>query len=315
MLTWDNQATASAIALEAGIPKENVFAQVLPWDKANIIKNLQSNNIVTMIGDGINDSPALMQADVWIAMWSWADVAMEAGWVVLMKNDLNDVLTAIELSKATLWKIKQNMFFSLFYNCLWIPIAAWLFAHFGLILKPEFAGLAMAMSSVSVVLNSLFLKLFKPHKRNILSLIAPIILWLLFLSFFWNFSHLNDSFSLFQTEIKIWYTPDGISKNFIQSAEKVNSFPLIEWTHPDNQSSVPQMVLWYNEAKMMRNEGLFEDIGDKLTDFFGIPEITIVGILASNGTILDDGHILNDVAWDKIILTEKIITKNLEINQ
>jgi len=183
MITGDNQRTAEAIARQVGI--DHVLAQVLPQHKAMKIKELQDQwYIVAMVGDGINDSPALTQADVGIAMGSWADVAMESWSVVIMRNDLNDVLTAIKLSKATMNKIKQNMFFALFYNTLWIPIAAGALATWGLVLQPEFAGLAMAMSSVSVVLNSLLLRFFHPKRRNRISTFAPFIMTVVFLSFF-----------------------------------------------------------------------------------------------------------------------------------
>lgn len=151
MITGDNKRTAQAIAREAGI--DEVLAEVLPADKAGEVQKLQKQGLkVGMVGDGINDAPALAASDLGVAMGSGTDIAIEAGGIVLVKNDLRDVVKAIKLSKATMNKIKQNMFWALFYNSVGIPIAA-----LGL-LKAEFAGLAMALSSVSVVLNSLLLK-------------------------------------------------------------------------------------------------------------------------------------------------------------
>lgn len=190
MLTGDNQRTAMAIAKLAGI--KNVLAEVLPQDKANEIKKLQSKGLrVAMVGDGINDSPALAQADVGIAMGSGTDVAMEAGGIVIIKNDLRDVINAIKLSKKTMGKIKQNLFFALFYNVAGIPIAAGAFAGLGIVLRPELAGLSMALSSVSVVMNSLLLKGFHPQKRNILSDVAPVIMTIVFTMIFVGFARMS----------------------------------------------------------------------------------------------------------------------------
>ncbi|MFA6603200.1 MAG: heavy metal translocating P-type ATPase, partial [Candidatus Shapirobacteria bacterium] len=187
MMTGDNQHTAQAIAHQVGITK--VLAQVLPQNKVEEIKKLQDIGFrVAMVGDGINDAPALTQADLGIAMASGADVAMEAGNVVIMNNDLKGVLIALELSSETVGKIRENLFFALFYNVLGIPIAARALVGFGLVLKPELAGLAMALSSVSVVINSLTLKYFKPGKTNWISRLAPIAMVSIFLLIFIEFA-------------------------------------------------------------------------------------------------------------------------------
>jgi len=159
MITGDNERTAKAIARQAGIKEHNVFAEVLPEDKAGYVNSLQTKGLVMMVGDGINDAPALAAADIGIAMGSGTDVAMETGNIVLMRNDLMDVPKAIRLSKQTMAKIRQNMFWALFYNVLGIPIAAGvLYPITGWLLSPIIAGGAMALSSVSVVTNSLLLK-------------------------------------------------------------------------------------------------------------------------------------------------------------
>lgn len=187
MITGDNIRTATAIASELGI--KNVLADVLPQDKAAKIKQLQKSGlVVAMVGDGINDAPALAQAELAVAMGSGTDIAMEASGIVLIKNDLIDVVTAIQLSRETVNKIKQNLFFALVYNVVGIPIAAKVFAGIGLVLRPELAGLAMALSSVSVVTNSLTLRYFKPGKRNWISIVAPIIMIVIFGSMFYGFA-------------------------------------------------------------------------------------------------------------------------------
>jgi P-type Cu+ transporter len=157
MITGDNTRTANAIASQAGI--ENVLAEVLPEDKAGIVRKLQKDGRVAMVGDGINDAPALAQADIGIAMGGGTDVAMESGNVVIMRDDLLDVVKALRLSRLTMSKIRQNMFWALIYNVIGIPIAAGvLYYSTGWLLSPILAGAAMALSSVSVVTNSLLLK-------------------------------------------------------------------------------------------------------------------------------------------------------------
>lgn len=164
MLTGDNKTTAQAIAERAGI--DRVFAEVLPEDKANQIKTLQAEGKkVAMVGDGINDAPALAQADVGVAIGSGTDVAVDSADIVLMRNDVREVTTAIELSRATIRNIKQNLFWAFLYNVLGIPIAMGvLYAFGGPLLNPEIAAIAMSFSSVSVLLNASRLKGFKPSR-------------------------------------------------------------------------------------------------------------------------------------------------------
>ena len=158
MLTGDNEITARAIAGSVGI--DEVIAGVLPEGKGEAVRSLRSSGRVAMVGDGINDAPALTEADVGIAVGCGTDIAIEAADVVLMKDRLGDVATALEIGNKTLWNIRENLVWAFLYNCIGIPMAAGLF---GLTMSPMLGALAMSLSSVSVVLNALRLNLFKPR--------------------------------------------------------------------------------------------------------------------------------------------------------
>ena len=311
MITGDNRRTAEAIARHTGIT--NVLAEVLPQNKADEVKKLQETGLkVAMVGDGINDAPALTQADLGIAMASGADVAMESGGIVIMTNDLNGVLTAIDLSRQTVSKIRQNMFFALFYNVIGIPIAARTLAFLGLILKPELAGLAMALSSVSVVTNSLTLKFFRPGKFNWISRLAPLAMVVLFLGVFVEFarfssamgaeipggsSYLKQNPSL-KTQVNRLLV-DNPSKIFLDQSPKlflgtpnIPSFLRLS-SGTFNLNGDNTIVLGSVEASMMSQEGLIDGVGSEIPEFFGLPSIKVVGILAPTNTVLDYYHFVN----------------------
>lgn len=316
MLTWDNKISANFIANKVWIKFENIYSEVLPIDKWNIIKEIQKKGYkVAMIWDWINDSIAMMNSDLAIGMWSGNDVAIESSDIVLMKNDLNDVVKAIDLSKKTVSKIKQNLFFSLFYNSLWIPVAAWLFVSFWLFLKPELAWLAMALSSVSVVVNSLLLRL--SVKNKYFSFLSIFVLVILFSSIFVSFSSLSNTYSfekiytlnndkvlkeitsfVVNSKNKINIEETLSPKVFLFADKLSDNFKIKDWI---NTLKDDEIVIWYMEAKMMIDLWLIKWVWSELTNFFWLKKVKVVAILSKTDTFLDDVHILNLSNYDKLL--------------
>ena len=164
MLTGDNWRTARSVGHQLSLPEEFIRAEVLPADKADVVTKLQAKGrVVAMVGDGVNDSPALAAADVGMAIGSGTDIAVEAADYVLMRDQLDQVLVALDLSRRTYWRIKVNFLWAMGYNVVMIPIAAGvLYPSFHVQLPPWVAGGCMVFSSVSVVLSSLWLRRYKP---------------------------------------------------------------------------------------------------------------------------------------------------------
>ncbi len=304
MLTGDGRRVAKAVAHQAGIDK--VLAEVLPEGKVDEVKRLQAQGKkVAFVGDGVNDAPALAQADLGIAMARGADVALEAGDIILAHDDPQGVVTAFELAEKTLGKIRQNFFFAFFYNLLGIPVAARVFAHFGLVLKPELAGLAMALSSVSVVTNSLLLRRFRPGRRDVISTLAPLFMAIIFTLLFFGFARFSSVMEhmvplsalstwreagvyMAENVARVSFTPSGQPRFFLGVV--TIDYPLFEAQEGALNLLPGEMILGFEEARMMRKEKLFKRVGDVLLDFFGLPQVKIVGVLRPTGTMLDHYH-------------------------
>jgi len=254
-------------------------------------------------------------------MGAGTDVAIETGDIIIMSNNLNDVISTIQISKETMIKIKQNMFFALFYNSIGIVIAARVFALQGFILSPELAGFAMALSSVSVILSSLLLKRFKPNKKNIISNIAVVIMIFLFLFLFFEFTKIASVMNFDKENVSLqekYYTKNHPS-SVILKIEEVNSIKLF---YVINKNNTPKefvkyidsnllnkeflnnrtyfpLYIGFSEAKMMKNKNIFKNEGDVINDLFG-NNFIVKKVLPKTNSVLDNMHFIgNDVVLIK----------------
>jgi hypothetical protein len=232
---------------------------------------------------------------------------METGGIVIIKNDLRDVVNALDLAKETMSKIKQNMFFALFYNVIGIPVAARIFAFAGLVLKPELAGVAMALSSISVVGNSLLLRQYKPGRKNYLSIAAPLIMALLFTFIFIEFARFSSSMNetsnmptqnqVMSPQVITIVEPDGTKKLFYPVSgtvpAEVSKYIPSDGFNPVYVGGKKYFPIYIGnkEADMMIEAGLISKAGDTVSGFFG-NDIIVSGILPETGTEADMLHFI-----------------------
>jgi len=249
-------------------------------------------------------------------MGSGTDVAMETGGIVIIKNDLRDVVSSIDLSRSTMSKIKQNMFFALFYNVIGIPIAARVFSFAGLVLKPELAGLAMALSSISVVGNSLILRRFTPGKKDYVSTLAPAFMAIAFTFMFIQFANVSSSMASGEKNMQTENTAtmavlaekllqkgntklvikDGETKVFLEVSD-IGALKIAQGSYPQR---IGDIILGAEEAEMMKKARIFQNVGDEIYGIFGLPRARIVGILAMTDTELDNYHIADKKTFKSI---------------